>query len=120
MSAHPAPFAMRSIRAETAGSSGLALGPNQRGKAAGEGEASMPVMAMARSAPDEGSAGEPILLDGRSCHACAARGVWAVSPRRRMRRRRRRRAWMTLLGGARVTRFWIALLGKTGMQMYGA
>ena len=40
MSAHPAPPATRSIRAETAGSSGLALGPNQRGKAAGELEAS--------------------------------------------------------------------------------
>src|SRR5437764_14507992 len=47
MSAHPAPRAMRSIRAETAGSSGLALGPNQRGKAGGEVEASTPVIAMA-------------------------------------------------------------------------
>jgi hypothetical protein len=47
MSAHPAPRATRSIRAETAGSSGLALGPNQRGKAGGEVEASIPVMAMA-------------------------------------------------------------------------
>src|SRR3712207_9476230 len=46
MSAHPAPRATRSIRAETAGSSGLALGPNQRGKAGGEVEASIPVMAM--------------------------------------------------------------------------
>ena len=45
--AHPAPRATRSIRAETAGSSGLALGPNQRGKAGGEIEASTPVMAMA-------------------------------------------------------------------------
>jgi hypothetical protein len=48
MSAHPAPRATRSIRAETAGSSGLALGPNQRGKAGGEVKASIPVMAMAR------------------------------------------------------------------------
>src|ERR1700728_423933 len=48
MSAHPAPRATRSIRAETAGLSGLALGPNQRGKAGGEVEASIPVMAMAR------------------------------------------------------------------------
>jgi hypothetical protein len=47
MSAHLAPRATRSIRAETAGSSGLALGPNQRGKAGGEVEASTPVMAMA-------------------------------------------------------------------------
>src|SRR5436190_17069772 len=47
MSAHPAPRATRSIRAETAGSSGLALGPNQRGKGGGEVEASIPVMAMA-------------------------------------------------------------------------
>lgn len=61
-------------QAETAGSSGLALGPNQRGKGGGEVEASIPVMAMVASAPDEGSAGEPILLDaGRSCHACADR-----------------------------------------------
>ena len=42
------PARTRSIRAETAGSSGLALGPNQRGKAGGEVEASIPVMAMAR------------------------------------------------------------------------
>src|SRR5215469_17329578 len=48
MSAHPAPRATRAIRAETAGSSGLALGPNQRGKGGGEVEASIPVMAMAR------------------------------------------------------------------------
>src|SRR5438876_11285658 len=47
MSAHPAPRATRAIRAETAGSSALALGPNQRGKAGGEVEASTPVMAMA-------------------------------------------------------------------------
>src|SRR5215213_985788 len=47
MSAHPAPRATRAIRAETAGSSSLALGPNQRGKAGGEVEASIPVMAMA-------------------------------------------------------------------------
>ena len=47
MSAHPAPRATRSMRAETAGSSGLALGPNQRGKAGGQAEASIPVMAMA-------------------------------------------------------------------------
>src|SRR3954452_6276040 len=47
MSAHPAPRATRAIRAETAGSSELALGPNQRGKAGGEVEASIPVMAMA-------------------------------------------------------------------------
>ena len=44
MSAHPAPRATRSIRAETAGSSGLALGPNQRGKAGGEVEASIPTV----------------------------------------------------------------------------
>ena len=47
MSAHPAPRATRSMRAETAGSAALALGPNQRGKGGGEVEASMPVMAMA-------------------------------------------------------------------------
>src|SRR5215217_4806911 len=47
MTAHPAPRATRAIRAETAGSSSLALGPNQRGKAGGEVEASIPVMAMA-------------------------------------------------------------------------
>src|SRR4051795_4546441 len=47
MSAHPAPRATRAIRAETAGSSGLALGPNKRGKGGGEVEASIPVMAMA-------------------------------------------------------------------------
>src|SRR5690348_17779713 len=47
MSAHPAPRATRAIRAETAGSSGLARGPNQRGKGGGEAEASIPVMAMA-------------------------------------------------------------------------
>jgi hypothetical protein len=49
MSAHPAPRATRPIRAETAGSSGLTLGPNQRGKGGGEVEASIPVMAMART-----------------------------------------------------------------------
>src|ERR1700722_11171139 len=48
MSAHPAPRATPAIRAETAGSAGLALGPNQRGKGGGEVEASIPVMAMAR------------------------------------------------------------------------
>src|SRR3954451_14995207 len=47
MSAHPAPRATRAISAETAGSSSLALGPNQRGKAGREVEASIPVMAMA-------------------------------------------------------------------------
>src|SRR4051794_5108452 len=47
MSAHPAPRATRSIRPETAGSSELALGPNQHGKAGGEVETSIPVMAMA-------------------------------------------------------------------------
>src|SRR5258707_14509969 len=47
MSAHPACRATRAIRAETAGSSGLALGPNQRGKGGGEVEASIPVMATA-------------------------------------------------------------------------
>src|SRR3954452_5253121 len=47
MSAHPAPRATRAIKAETAGSSGLALGPNQRGKGGGEVEASIPFMAMA-------------------------------------------------------------------------
>ena len=56
MSAHPAPRATRAIRAETAGSSGLDLGPNQRGKAGGEVEASIPVMAIATAAPDEGFA----------------------------------------------------------------
>src|SRR3954467_12809521 len=75
MSAHPAPPATRAIRAETAGSSGLALGPNQRGKGGGEVEGSPAVMAMATGPPDEGSASEPILLDaGRSCHACAVQG----------------------------------------------
>ena len=44
MSAHPAPRATRSVSVEMAGASGLALGPNQRGKAAGEFEASIPVM----------------------------------------------------------------------------
>src|SRR4051812_4445289 len=73
MSAHPAPRATRSIRVETAGSSGLALGPNQRGKRGGEVEASTPVMAMATSASEMAYAGEPILLDaGRSCHASAS------------------------------------------------
>src|SRR5207253_9903653 len=67
MSAHPAPRAMRSIRAETAGSSGLALGPNQRGKAGGEVEASTPVMANGPPAhPTKGPPGEPILLDAGS------------------------------------------------------
>src|SRR5262245_53855728 len=47
MSAHPEPRATRSIRAETAGSSGLALGPNQRGRGGGDVEASISVMAMA-------------------------------------------------------------------------
>jgi hypothetical protein len=47
MSAHPVPRAMRSISPETAGSSGLALGPNQRGKAGAEVAASIPVTAMA-------------------------------------------------------------------------
>src|SRR4051794_40151092 len=58
MSAHPAPRATRAIRAETAGSSGLALGPNQRGKGGGEVEASIPVMQWPTSASEEGSAGE--------------------------------------------------------------
>ena len=78
MSAHPAPSATRSIRAETAGSSGLALDPNQSGKAGGEVEASIPFMDMAPSALDEGSAGElgPILprrYDGRHPAALSAR-----------------------------------------------
>src|SRR5689334_14610991 len=47
MSAHPAPRATRATRAETAGSSALALGPNQRGKAGGEVEASNSVMTVA-------------------------------------------------------------------------
>src|SRR5207247_3534350 len=47
ISAHPAPRATRAIRAETAASSSLALGPSQRGKAGVEAEASIPVMAMA-------------------------------------------------------------------------
>src|SRR6478672_11298788 len=47
MSAHSASHATRAIRAETAGSSALALGPNQRGNPEGEVEASTPVMAMA-------------------------------------------------------------------------
>src|SRR6478609_2265391 len=81
MSAHPAPRATRAIRVETAGSSGLALGPNQRGKAGGEVEASIPVMAMAHQRTGGRVAGEPILLDaGRSCHACAGRGrgAWVL------------------------------------------
>ena len=41
------PCATRAIRTETAGSSGLALGPNQRGKGGGEVEASIPLMALA-------------------------------------------------------------------------
>src|SRR4051812_16971708 len=73
MSAHPTPRATRSISAETARSSELALGPNQRGKAGGEVEASTPVMAMAHQRTRRRSAGEPILLDaGRSRHARAA------------------------------------------------
>src|SRR5438105_282630 len=78
MSAHPAPRATRAIRAETAGSSGLALGPNQRGKGGGEVEASLPVMAgndhaywLSRS-PD--AAGELLL-----------RGLKGVRMRRRPR-----------------------------------
>src|SRR6476646_3217094 len=47
MSSHSASRATRAIRAETAGSSALALGPNQRGNPEGEVEASTPVMAMA-------------------------------------------------------------------------
>src|SRR5581483_8740390 len=47
MSAHPAPRATRAISAETAGSSGLALDPNQRGKAGREVGASLPVTATA-------------------------------------------------------------------------
>src|SRR5215208_4964337 len=47
MSAHSASRATRAIRAETAGSSALALGPNQRGNPEGEVEASTPVMTMA-------------------------------------------------------------------------
>ena len=47
VSAHPAPRATRAIRAEMAGSSALALGPNQRGKGGGEVEASIPIMAIA-------------------------------------------------------------------------
>jgi len=53
MSAHPAPRATRSIRAETAGSSGLALGPNQRGKAGREVEASIPVIRLALTIYDD-------------------------------------------------------------------
>src|SRR5919202_4034688 len=47
MSVHPAPRATRAIRAATAGSSALALGPNQLGNAEGEVDASTPVMARA-------------------------------------------------------------------------
>src|SRR5262245_24239899 len=47
MSAHSASRATRAIRAETAGSSALALRPNQRGNPEGEVEASTLVMAMA-------------------------------------------------------------------------
>jgi hypothetical protein len=66
MSAHPAPRATPVIRAETAGSSGLALGPNQRGKATGEAEASIPVMAMVyqriRGRAAGGCLGQPTAL----------------------------------------------------------
>src|SRR4051794_40191494 len=92
MSAHPAPRATRAIRAETAGSSGLALGPNQRGKAGGEVEASIPVMERPTSAPEEGSAGEhgailPRRYDGRHPRSLSARlmtivetSSWSVEP----------------------------------------
>jgi hypothetical protein len=92
MSAHPTPRATRAIRAETAGSSGLARGPNQRGKAGGEVEASIPVMAMPTSAPEEGSAGEHGAIlqrrhDGRHPAALSARLItivetssWSVKP----------------------------------------
>jgi hypothetical protein len=60
MSAHPAPRATRLISAEMAGSSGLALGPNQRGKAGREVEASIPVMTMAHQAhPTKGPPANP-------------------------------------------------------------
>jgi hypothetical protein len=46
MSTQPASPATRAISAETAGSSALALGPNQRGRAGGKVEASIPVIEM--------------------------------------------------------------------------
>ena len=58
MSAHPAPRATPAIRAETAGSSGLALGPNQRGKAGGEVELRFRSWQWPASADEEGPAGE--------------------------------------------------------------
>src|SRR3954469_12896101 len=75
MSAHPAPRATRAIRAETAGSSSLALRPNQRGKAGGEVEASIPVMAIAhqRNCKERGarrgraSDSAPAQRPGRPC-----------------------------------------------------
>src|SRR4051794_18119265 len=85
MSAHPSPRATRAIRAETAGSSGLALGPNPRGKAAGEVEASIPVM-MATEDPSP----NPIQVQRSlmaSCHTVA--GV-ASSGRRSLRNRESR------------------------------
>src|SRR5688572_24620982 len=79
MSAHPAPCATRSIRAETAGTSGPALGPNQRGKAGGEVEASIPVMAMATRALEEGSAGEHSAIGHATFPATPGSAVPAVS-----------------------------------------
>ena len=81
------PAATRSIRAETAGSSGLALGPNQRGKAGGGVEASIPVMATARQRtrrrvrrrthpPRRGS------IVPRMCRTVRPRRVYGVTPLR--------------------------------------
>ena len=83
MSAHPAPRATRAIRAETAGSSGLALGPNQRGKGGGEVETSIPVMAMAHQrtrgrVPGEHGAILPPRCDGRHPAALSARLITIV------------------------------------------
>src|SRR3954447_18768614 len=88
MSAHPAPRATRAIRAETAGSSGLALGPNQRGKGGGEVEASIPVTAMAhqrtrarvrRRASRNLAAAHPSHCQLTDIHPLRTHFVWSVS-----------------------------------------
>src|SRR5579859_4382046 len=93
MSIHRAPPATRSIRAETAGSSGAALGPNQRGKA-GCTAASIARRARCRLTPFRGGCD--------TSHAMAAREYTVRPYNQRMANSVARRAHLADEGGVAV------------------